>query len=102
MASLEKTLTNVFASVRLHNERNGGNVLFVASPRPNLKILQEPDFEQVHPNCRSEVRSAFSRIVETIPEHGIVLTDDYNPVEFYDAANRERIRRDLAARMKRL
>jgi len=25
-----------------------------------------------------------------------VLTDDYNPVEFYDAANREVIRRNLA------
>ena len=32
------------------------------------------------------------------PQHGIVLTDDYNPVEFYDAANREDIRRGLAAR----
>jgi predicted membrane-bound spermidine synthase len=101
VASLEKTLTNVFPGVRLHNERNGGNVLFVASARTNLTILHEPDFEQVHPHCRSEVKSAFGRIVEAIPEHGIVLTDDYNPVEFYDAANRERIRRNLAQNMRR-
>lgn len=101
VASLEKTLTNVFSSVRLHNEHNGGNVLFVASPRPDLKMLHEPDFERVHPSCRSQVEAAFGRIVETIPEHGIVLTDDYNPVEFYDAANRERIRRNLAQSMRR-
>ena len=101
VASLEKTLTNVFSSVRVHNERNGGNVLFVASPRPDLKMLHEPDFTQVHATCRSQVEAAFGRIVETIPEHGIVLTDDYNPVEFYDAANRERIRRNLAHTMRR-
>src|SRR5262245_27491774 len=94
VASLEKTLNNVFSSVRLHNERNGGNVLFIASLRPDLKILNEPDFTRVHSSCRSQVEAAFARIVETIPEHGIVLTDDYNPVEFYDAANRERIRRN--------
>jgi hypothetical protein len=28
--------------------------------------------------------------------HGIVLTDDYNPVEYYDAANRENLRKQLA------
>ena len=33
---------------------------------------------------------------ETDPAHGIVLTDDYNPVEFRDAANREAIRKNLA------
>ena len=101
VASLEKTLTNVFPSVRLHNERNGGNVLFVASPRPDLKMLHEPDFERVHSECRESVKNAFARIIEAIPEHGIVLTDDYNPVEFYDAANRERIRRNLAQSMRR-
>ena len=36
-----------------------------------------------------------------VPEHGRVLTDDFNPVEFYDVRNRERIRRDLAVSMKR-
>ena len=101
VASLEKTLTNVFSSVRLHNEHNGGNVLFVASSQPALKMLNEPDFAPIHSSCRSQVEAAFGRIVETIPEHGIVLTDDYNPVEFFDAPNRERIRRNLAHTMRR-
>ena len=34
------------------------------------------------------------------PGRGIVLTDDHNPIEFYDAANRERYRRALALSMR--
>jgi hypothetical protein len=33
---------------------------------------------------------------------GIVLTDDFNPVDFYDAENRERHRRTLAFSMRDL
>jgi hypothetical protein len=35
-------------------------------------------------------------VAEPEAAHGIVLTDDYNPVEFRDAANREELRRRLA------
>jgi hypothetical protein len=34
------------------------------------------------------------------PGEGIVLTDDYNPLEFRDAANREALRRNLALFMR--
>ena len=51
----------------------------------------------VHPAIRSSIQIAFTRRVETNPDHGIILTDNYNPVEFYDAANREEIRRHLAS-----
>jgi len=34
------------------------------------------------------------------PASGMVLTDDYNPVEFYDARNREEIRKRLVAAWK--
>jgi spermidine synthase len=99
VASLEKTLKKVFNHVRIHNERNGGNVLFVAS-QSELRLNPPPNFEHVHPRCRHQVEGAFARIVETIPEHGIVLTDDYNPVEYYDAVNREQIRKNLAFSMR--
>jgi len=46
--------------------------------------------------------SMMQSIRQTHPDHGIVLTDDYNPVEFYDAPNREDIRRRLAQGMKTL
>ena len=99
VASLEKTLKQVFKDVRIHNERNGGNVFFVASQSP-LQLSRPSSFEYVHPRARHMVEDAFDRIIETIPEHGMVLTDDYNPVEFYDAANREQIRKNLAFSMK--
>ena len=100
-ASLDKTLRRVFAGVRIHASGNG-NVFFVASPRADLEILQEPDLEKVHFSCRHEVRAAFNGIVRADPDHGIVLTDDYNPVDFYDAATREEHRRRLANYMRSL
>jgi predicted membrane-bound spermidine synthase len=94
-ASLYKTLTSAFTSVRLHHGRNG-NSLFVASARPSLAILHPPDHRHVYAGVREQVRDAFNRIREPNLEHGRVLTDDYNPVEFYDAANRESLRKNLA------
>lgn len=94
-ASLDKTLRQVFRSVRIHAAGNG-NVFFVASDQEELRILHPPDFSQVHHSCRDQARAAFAGVVDANPNSGIVLTDDYNPVEFYDAANRERVRRHLA------
>ena len=37
---------------------------------------------------------------EPDPAAGIVLTDDFNPAEFKDAANREKLRRRLALSMR--
>ena len=101
-ASLDKTLRTVFASVRIHNDGRDGNTLFVASPRATLEILHPPSFEDVHVNARSYVMAAFDGLRETSPDSGRVLTDDYNPVEFYDAKNRERLRKDLAMRIREL
>jgi len=94
-ASLYKTLTNVFTSVRVHAGRNG-NTLFVASARPELKFLKQPNLTNVYSGCLALVQDAYSRLREGNPDHGRILTDDYNPVEFYDAANRERLRKNLA------
>ena len=96
--SLTRTLASVFPSVRVHGVR-GGNTLFVASPRPNLSILHPPVFDGVHAEALAEVREAFSRTLEPPSGRGLVLSDDYNPVEFYDAANRERLRRSIALSM---
>jgi len=99
-ASLSKTLASVFPSVRIHNSGNG-NTLFVASSRTNLAILHEPDYARIQPyDVRRDVEEAFAGLRETDPRHGRVLTDDFNPVEFYDAANRERTRRYLANHMR--
>lgn len=100
-ASLEKTLRHVFPSVRVHASGNG-NVFFVASPRQRLEMVRRPNLDRVHISCRHQVEAAFNGLVQADPEHGIVLSDDYNPVEFYDAATREEHRRLLAMHMKSL
>lgn len=98
-ASLSKTLSAVFPSVRIHAGRRG-NTMLVASPRPDLAIVRPPSFEGIHAMARADVEEAFRGLRETDPAHGIVLTDDYNPVEFRDAANREAIRKNLARSMQ--
>ena len=89
----------VFPSVRIHNG-GSGNTLFVASSRTNLAMVHPLDIARVHPSCAGEVEAAFHGLREANPNHGRVLTDDFNPVEFYDAANRENIRRNLALSMR--
>lgn len=100
-ASLDKTLRVVFPSVRIHASGNG-NVFFVASPRPHLEVLRTPDFDRIHRSVQFEARAAFNGLVQADPDHGQVLTDDFNPVEFYDARTREAHRRQLALHMKSL
>ncbi len=100
-ASLEKTLKAVFQSVRIH-ARGSGNVFFVASNRTELHVFHPPDFTQVHPSKRWEVESVFNKIMTARPTSGIVLTDDFNPVEFHDAENRENWRKQLTAWMRSL
>lgn len=101
-ASLYKTLAHVFSSVRIHNAGDAGNTFFVASSHTNLTMLHSMDFGQVHTACSTRVRQAFSGLRETDPNHGRVLTDDFNPVEFYDAHNRQRLRRNMAVWMEHL
>jgi hypothetical protein len=47
-----------------------------------------------------QARAMFERTWGILPARGQVLTDDYNPVEFFDAANRQRTRLSLANAMR--
>jgi spermidine synthase len=98
-ASMSKTLASVFRSVRIHNGGEG-NTMFVASDRPDLNIIHPFDFSRVHPFRVRDVQDAYAGIRETDPRRGIILRDDYNPVEFYDAQNRETMRRYLALNIR--
>ncbi len=97
-ASLEKTLRAVFRNVRTHLSGNG-NVFLVATDQAEFKEFRAPNFEAMHPLVRHSARQAYAGIRAPDPKHGIVLTDDFNPVDFYDAGNREAIRRNLALSM---
>ncbi len=94
-ASLHRTLAAVFKEVRVHISP-GGNVFFVASDRSPLEFRAPPDYDDVVPFCRGDLQATLAKPSEVDFSRGIVLTDDYNPVEYHDAANRESIRRMLA------
>ncbi|HWX18417.1 MAG TPA: fused MFS/spermidine synthase [Candidatus Binatia bacterium] len=100
-ASLHKTLRAVFAGVRIHTCGNGG-IFFAATDRPEPEFVHPPDLSGVHEDARLDTQSAFGNLVTTAPESGRVLTDNYNPVEYYDAKNREDTRRRLAMRAKEM
>jgi len=95
VASLTRTLQAVFPSVRAHTSGDGG-FFFVASDRAPLAFVRPPDLENVHPYVLRDVEATCAGIVDTAPGHGRILTDDFNPAEFYDARNREDFRRRLA------
>ena len=97
--SLAKTLSAVFPSLRVHDSARG-NVFFVASTQPNLNSPRATDFSAVHPKIQSAVQATWRNIVDPSPHRGVLLRDDYNPVEYYDAAIRETIRKDLASEMQ--
>jgi len=93
--SLNKTLKSVFKVIRMHTSGNGA-VFFAATDRPNLEFVHPPDLSQVHVEAMADTKAGYVGLVDVPPEGGRVLTDNYNPVEFYDAPNREAIRRRLA------
>jgi spermidine synthase len=103
VSSLDKTLKSVFKSVHLHANSSDGGMFFVASDRSPLTFAHTPDLQVIHPAKVRDTAAAFDHIVDTIrDENGLVLTDDYNPAEFYDAKNREEIRHNLAMHAKEL
>jgi predicted membrane-bound spermidine synthase len=103
-ASLHKTLKAVFPHVRIHGSGNG-NVFFVASMSP-LKVHRPPAFDLTHnslqetPDLRRRPRTAWDRVWRVSDEIGMVMTDDYNPIEYHDAAHRESTRKGLVAGLK--
>ncbi|MGZ8898600.1 MAG: fused MFS/spermidine synthase [Limisphaerales bacterium] len=98
-ASLYKTLGSVFSSVRVHDSGKG-NLFFAASAQE--LTLKPVDYSDAHAQVYTQVRDCLASNTSIDPAAGRVLTDDYNPVEFYDAANREAHRRRLAFSMRDL
>jgi hypothetical protein len=88
--------------VRLHAHEDEGGIFFVASERPALEFAHPPDLANVHPLVLRDAEATYAGIKDTVPENGRVLTDDYNPAEFYDARNREDVRRRLATFAKEM
>ena len=100
VSSLAKTLKSVFASVKIHDGGHG-NVFFVASDQKELSAPRRQDFSHAHPLIRRSVSIAYENVVTSSTDRGIVLRDDFNPVDYYDAKVREGIRKSLALSMKK-
>ena len=101
-ASVVKTLQEVFDTVRIFptfdpGERSEGNIMVLAH-NGQPKVLPEFDLDLyvMHPLVRDGLRRGFGREV-SLPASasGIVLTDNYNPIDVYDAWLREQARRDI-------
>ncbi|HXC99628.1 MAG TPA: fused MFS/spermidine synthase [Verrucomicrobiae bacterium] len=96
-ASLDKTLRAEFRNVTIHGTGMGlGNMYCAASDGPDMPLHTMPPLTDVIEFCRNDVEHARAITLTTDAAHGIVLTDDYNPVEYYDATNRESLRKQLA------
>lgn len=96
--SIGRTLESVFSQVRVHQA--AGGVFFVASDRSSLTFANTYDLRQVHPAALEDVKKGLSQLSHLNRTRGLVLTDDYNPVEYYDAVNREFARRYYAMQMR--
>ena len=105
--SLYRTLRTItdFKDVRIH-AAGGGNVFFVVAKRKLPAAVPVFDFSDSHVylrehyDTRSRPSAAMERTWTVDPAMGMVLTDDFNPVEIRDAVNRESLRRDLAKRLQ--
>lgn len=99
--SLSRTLKAVFPSVRLFTSGDGA-MFFTAMNREDSSLVRKPDYASIHPMVRPETEAAFASIVTAPADRGMVLTDNFNPAEYYDAHNREEIRRRLAMGARRM
>jgi spermidine synthase len=101
VASLDKTLRSCFKNVHIHASENG-NVFFVATDGSMPALLRQPAPESYPQSVRDSALETFASNRTTDDRSGRVLTDDYNPVEYYDAQNREENRRRLAMSISKL
>jgi hypothetical protein len=102
-ASVVKTLREVFDQVELYpnfdprGEPALGNIRIIAYDGSAVEL--PADFPQrfaIHPMARNAVRTYFGwKTGLPADEPAIILRDDYNPIDCYDNAVREAVRRDL-------
>lgn len=95
LSSLDKTLRLVFKNVRIHASGNG-NVFFAASQNELTPTEHAAPKFPNGTNLDSEYNLAIVLAPAPNSASGIILTDNYNPVDYYDAVNREQHRRNMA------
>ena len=103
-ASVVATLRTAFDTVELmptfdpsRNATGEGNLIVVAYQGPHRAVTPRV-LSPVHRLAADQVRANLGRRYRFAPgTPSIVLTDDYNPIDVYDAPLRERVRRSIIA-----
>ena len=98
-ASVMRTLKTVFPWVEvfpLFQPGGSGNMEVIAGIGKPLENVPEFDEAKIHPFVRAGLRDALAqRFVWTDATEGIVLTDDYNPIDVLDLQMKEGVRRGI-------
>ncbi|MDO9288407.1 MAG: fused MFS/spermidine synthase, partial [Thermodesulfovibrionales bacterium] len=102
-ASVIKTLESVFKTVEIYplfslaNSEGWGNLAVIAYDYPSipLDLSRVKDFP-VHPFAKDLVsRLADQRFSFPSDTPAIILSDDYNPIDFYDIWLKEKVRKNI-------
>lgn len=101
-ASLEKTLRATFSKVNIYfgpmaeigEDRNFGNLIYAAyekePPKDEVKITAK-----IYPPIKESVIKLFQSKFNYDLDKALLLTDDYNPIDFYDVASKENFRQRM-------
>jgi spermidine synthase len=100
LASVLRTMRSVFQSVRVYISPVG-NVFLVARDSQSMEFVNTPAMAEIPDKFREEIARTMKNVDRENRESGIVLTDDFNPIEFYDAAYSAKAREQLAWLMYR-
>ena len=100
-AAIVKTLGTVFDTVEVHpvsfpeGEKDWGNLAVIAYSYPSARIQYDRVKRfPVSTNASAEVRQNLDKVlVLADSSHDPVLSDDYNPIDFYDSRIKEKTRR---------
>jgi len=108
-ASIIKTLRAVFDNVDVYpaydteGTAGMGNFAIIAYQGEKLYLdINQIDVQMIHPQLRSIVMKILrKKYTFNEDQPAMVLTDNYNPIDFYDAALRERVRKNLLRYLNR-
>ncbi len=93
--SVGRTIRTVFPWVEAYalQDEEVANVLFVFADRP--RAIHHLPSVRAYPQVAEEVQGMLARKVDLTLGDGIVLTDEYNPIESMNVRAREKMRRHL-------
>lgn len=100
LASLLRTMRSVFQHVRVYISPDG-NVFLVGKDSESLEFAGDPQIAEIPEKIQERIVQTLANADREERDNGMILRDDFNPIEFYDAAYRARAREKLAWLMYR-